>query len=137
MPTRSQDPCTGIRFKTVSPEIMPPTLRSQDGFTDSSPKLMPPKLRQNGCRRVSLPRSFSEKRLNHWHDIHDLVLTWCPCAGSISWRQGKRPKGLVSKIQQFLVDKQTFTRFLPAKRFADSFFMYSICQSYLVLVQFG
>jgi len=51
------------------------------------------------------------------------VLTWCPGAGSTSWRQGKGPKGLVSQIQQVFFEKQTFNRFLPAKRFVDFSFL--------------
>ena len=100
---------------------------------------MPPKPRQNGCRQVLLHWTFSDERLSHWHDIHDSVLTWCPCAGSTYILASRQ------RSQRFDVEDSTFfswqTNLQPlfaSKAFCElHFFMYSICQCYLVLVQFG
>ena len=124
--------------KTLSPEFVQNCFTRDNAArsTTISPELMPPKPRQNGCRQVSLRWSFSDERLSHWHHIHDSVLTWCRGAGSASWRQGKGPKSSVSQIQQFFFEKQTFNRFLPAKRFAEIIFL-ECTRFALALVQFG
>ena len=129
-----------FRSKTVSPGLMQipfprPFHRNsfQNCFTRDNAGYVPRPSHWNWSRlrsqtapkwlpRSSLPWTFSDERLN-WHDIHDSVLTWCPGAGSISWRQGEGPKGVgVADSAIFHFEKQTFNRFLPAKRFTNFIF---------------
>ena len=86
---------------------------------------MPPKPRQNGCRQVLLHWTFSDERLNHWHHIHDSVLTWCPCAGSTYILASRQRSQRVDVEDSTIVSWQTNLQPLFAsKMFCELHFFY-------------
>ena len=106
--------------KTGSPELIPPSFPNRAKMDASKFRCL-----ELSVMNVSIIGMTSMIR----------CLTWCPGAGSISWRQGKGPKGVgCRRFSNFSFEKQTFKRFLPAKRFANFIFL---CRCYLVLGQFG
>ena len=105
--------------KTGSPEFIPPSLPNRAKMDAAKFRCL-----ELSVMNVSIIGMTSMIR----------CLTWCPGAGSISWRQGQGPKGLVLQIQQFFICKANLQKLFASKTFHEFHFL---CRCYLVLGQFG